>query len=754
MKTNGVRPAADIGLSLTLVVCVAAIGHAQEPESVVSRSETGRVVVRAVKLTQPLRVDGRLDEEVYARVAPLTAFIQTLPDEGDPITERTEAWVAYDENQIYVSCRCWESVPPNEWTANELRRDTNQLRQNDMFGALLDTFHDRRNGFNFYTNPLGAIADQIVTDEGNPNVDWNPIWEVRTGRFEGGWTAELAIPFKSLRYQSGTNQTWGIQIRRGIRRKNEYAYLTPVPASAGGVNAIFRVSDAADLVALDLPAAGRNLEIKPYAISRVSSDLLSSTPFTNDLSGDFGVDAKYAVTANLIADFTYNTDFAQVEIDEQQVNLTRFNLFFPEKREFFLEGRGIFEFGRSGGFGGGGSAPSVFYSRQIGLQGNQVIPIIAGGRLTGKVGPYSLGVMNITTEEVSPETVLGSAAVVPTTNFSVVRLKQDVLRRSSIGAIFTNRSESTVVPGVANQAYGADATFAFYENVNLNGYVAQSRTPEMEEDDLSFQGRFNYNADRYGALAEYLHVGDNFNPEVGFVRRDDMRRSAGSLRFSPRPESIDWVRRFTWEANLEYIENGASVLETRVQNGRFNIEFENSDQVSIDGTRNFERLDRARRIAGVLIPAGGYTFDDWQVRYQMGQQRRFSGTLTYQQGGFYDGTIKAYGLSGARLSVTERLSVEPSLSVNRVTREGDVTTSNVYRVRTDYGFSPRMFVSGLVQYGTSDELYSSNLRFRWEYRPGSELFVVYTDERDAGRGGYPDLRNRAFVVKINRLWRY
>ena len=748
---------AGVGALLALSVCTPEL-VAQERESVLSESDTGRKVIRAFKLTQPMRVDGRLDEDIYERIAPLTSFVQTLPDEGDPITERTEAWVLYDENNIYVSCRCWESVPPDQWTANEFRRDTNQLRQNDLFGALFDTFHDRRNGFNFYTNPLGAIADQIVTDEGNPNVDWNPIWEVRTGRFEGGWTAELAIPFKSLRYRSGTNQTWGIQLRRGIRRKNEYAYLSPVPAAAGGVNAIFRVSDAADLVALDLPAAGKNIEIKPYAISRVSSDLLSTTPFTNDLSGDVGVDAKYAVTANLIADFTYNTDFAQVEIDEQQVNLTRFSLFFPEKREFFLEGRGIFEFGRSGGFGGGGggggSAPSVFYSRRIGLQGSQVIPINGGGRLTGKVGRSSIGVMSIQTAEVNPPTIGGLAPGVPSTNFSVVRVKQDVLRRSSIGAIVTNRSDSAVVSGVSNQAYGADATFAFYDNLNINGYVAETRTPGLVDDDRSFQGRFNYNGDRYGAVAEYLHVGDNFNPEVGFVRRDDMRRSAGSLRFSPRPQSIDWVRRFTWEGNIEYIENGAGVLETRVQTGRFNIEFENSDQFSVDGNFNYEFLDRATRIAGVLIPAGGYSFDDWQVRYQMGQQRRFSGALTYSQGGFYDGTIRAYGLTGARLSITPRLSVEPSVSVNQVTRAGDTTTSNVYRARIDYGFSPRMFVSGLLQYGTSDEIYSSNFRFRWEYRPGSELFLVYTDERDAARAGYPDLRNRAFVVKINRLWRY
>ena len=229
-----------------------------------ARTDQGRVTVRAVRLTEPLNVDGVLDEAVY-QTPPISGFLQTLPLEGEPATERTDAWVLYDDETIYVVCRCWDSAPPEEWIANEMRRDTNGLRQNDFFGALLDTFHDRRNGFNFYTNPLAARADQWITDEGNPNSDWNPVWSVRTGRFAGGWTAEMAIPFKSLRYVSGEGQTWGIQIRRSIRRKNELAYLTFVPASTGGTSGIFRVSAAADLVGLDLPSAGKNIETHQIA---------------------------------------------------------------------------------------------------------------------------------------------------------------------------------------------------------------------------------------------------------------------------------------------------------------------------------------------------------------------------------------------------------------------------------------------------------------------------------------------------------
>ena len=365
----------------------------------VARTDQGRATVRAIRLTEPLNLDGVLDEAVYEANLPADGFIQTIPQEGQPVSERTEAWVMYDDTNIYLVCRCWDSAPPEEWIANEMRRDTNGLRENDFFGALFDTFHDRRNGFNFYTNMLGARNDQWVTDEGSPNQDWNPIWSVRTGRFDGGWTVEMAIPFKSLRYLSGDDQTWGIQIRRAIRRKNEYAHLAFVPASTGGRQSINRVSAAADLVGLDLPPAGKNIELKPYATSSLTSDRTQTPAISNHADGDLGGDLKLGITANITADLTYNTDFAQVEVDERQVNLTRFSLSFPEKREFFLEGRGTFHFGRAsfrgggggfrgggGGRGGGGAAPTVFYSRRIGLSGTEAVPILGGGRVTGKAG--------------------------------------------------------------------------------------------------------------------------------------------------------------------------------------------------------------------------------------------------------------------------------------------------------------------------------------------------------------------------------
>src|SRR6185436_8702411 len=294
--------------------------------------------------------------------------------------------------------------------------------------------------------------------------------------------------------------------------------------------------------------------------------------------------------ANLTADFTYNTDFAQVEIDEQQVNLTRFNLFFPEKREFFLEGRGLFDFGRGGSVAGAfsqppsatASQPYLFYSRRIGLNRGRVIPIDAGGRLTGKVGKYGVGIMNIQTGD---EETSGTEP----TNFSVVRVKRDVLRRSSVGAMFTNRSVSTSVPG-ASQGYGLDAAFSFFENVGIGAYYARTESPGLRTDNDSYQGLFDYAADRYGAHLEYLKVGDNFNPEVGFVARDNFRRTYATARFSPRPASMRAVRKFTYQANFDYFENGADALETRIETGLFSAEFENSDVLAVNVTRDAERL--------------------------------------------------------------------------------------------------------------------------------------------------------------------
>ncbi len=736
---------------------------APDAPNILARDEaSGKSTIRAIKLTEPFKLDGQLDESIYKSYPGFDGMVQASPRYREPSTEKTEIWVSFDDDNIYVSAKLWDQAPPEKWIANELRRDTNQMRNNDHFGVGFDTFHDRRSGFMFYANPLGGFADYSVVDEGSPNTDWNPVWLAKTGRFDGGWTIEMAFPFKSLRYTSGTNQTWGIQFRRAIRHKNEWDYWTPVPRNMAGPQALNRVSVYGTVVGLDLPPAGRNVEIKPYALGRSTTDRLQKPPVSNDREGQFGGDLKYGVTANLTADLTVNTDFAQVEIDEQQVNLTRFSLFLPEKRDFFLEGRGLFDFARggssggggfgAGGFGGNSDQPYLFYSRRIGLNRGRVVPIDVGGRLTGKIGAYGVGVMNI---QAGDEGVSGT----PSTNFTVLRVKRDILRRSTIGAMFTNRNRSSVTAGGDNQAFGVDAALGFYQNVSVGGYFARTETTGLKGDNASYQGKFDWVPDRYGVSASVLKVGKDFNPEVGFLRRTDFTRSFASGRFSPRPRNLRVVRKFTFEGNLEYFENGAGAVESRQQTAKFNTEFDNSDTVNVEANVNYDLLlTPFRPAAGVAIPVGGYHYNDVSISYSMGQQRRLSGNLGVQLGEYYSGTIKGLTFSQGRVSILKQLSVEPRVTLNRVKLPTGSFTTRQFGARTDYGFSPRMFASALLQYSSTDKTFSSNVRFRWEYRPGSEFFVVWTDEQDTNpldpRAGRFTPKNRAFVVKMTRLFRF
>ncbi len=734
------------------------------PPEVFTRDADGRVTLRAFRLSGEFNLDGALRETIYEQIPPVSGFVQQLPLEGAPATERTEVWVFFDDENIYVTARCWDSAPEDQWIADEMQRDGFQLINNDWFSVGFDTFYDRRNGLAFLVNPIGGFFDYEISDEGSPNNDWNPVWDLRTGRFEGGWTVEMQMPFKSLRFQQGRSQLWGIQFGRRMRRKNETAHLTPVPIAAGP--GMFRLSAAATLVGLEVASENRRLEVKPYAIGSSATDLTASPPFTNRGDGDAGVDAKWGVTRNLTADFTYNTDFAQVEVDEQQVNLTRFSLFFPEKREFFLEARGIFDFGAgpnvlgTGGGNNGGrlqgppgtragsDVPLVFFSRRIGLQEGRTVPIVGGGRLTGKVGRLSIGALNMQTADAPDADALA-------TNFTVVRVKQDILRRSRIGAIFTRRSVSLDRNG-ENDVYGADASFAFYDNVTFNGYYARTRTYGREGDDASYQAAFTYDADLFGLQVDHLLVGENFNPEVGFLRRQDFRRSFVAAHYRPRP-AIDAIRQFTFGGSLDYIENGARDLETRAARGQFVTELENSDRFTVDVMRSYELLVEPFEVAtDVAIPIGGYGFQDVFVSYLMGQQRRVSGTAFVQRGEFFGGDINAFGYRQGRIGVTPQMSIEPTVQINRISLPQGRFTATVATTRATYTFTSRMFLSALVQYNSAVEQMGTNVRFRWEYSPGSELFVVYNDQRDTTLrpGRLPLLENRAFIVKFTRLLRF
>ncbi len=768
MKPTGVAVACLV--ALVVPGAVAAQGLAQDgwlslidgpppPElpKLVARDAEGRVTVRAVRLERPLVVDGRLDDEIYTQVEAIGDFIQQEPHEGQPATEKTEAWVFFDDQAVYVAARCWDSQPERR-VANERRRDHFNLFQNDHFGVIFDTFRDRRNGFLFYVNPLGGLFDGQTTDERETNRDWNTVWDAKVGTFPGGWTVEMAIPFRSLRYRPGL-QVWGVNFRRAVRWKNEMSYLTLIPA-AYSRNGLLRLSRAAALVGIEPPPVGLSLEVKPYATGGLRTDVEEGV--RNDLARNAGFDVKYGITRGLTADFTVNTDFAQVEDDEQRVNLTRFSLFFPEKRDFFLEGQGIFQFGGvttrgGGGPGGGGgfdgpnNTPFLFFSRRIGLVTDEAgvtrsVPIVVGGRVTGKAGPYSLGLLHIRTGD---EPAFGAV----TTDFSVFRVKRDILRRSTVGLIATRRAPAVDGAG-DNYAFGVDAGFSFFQNLTINTYYARTRTPGSAGDESSYRAQVEYAGDRYGLEVERLSVGRGFNPEIGFVRRDDMIRNYVQARFSPRPRRLRAVRKFGWEASLDYITDRAGRLETREAQARFNIEFENGDDWSLEGTETYERLDEPFDIADdVTIPAGEYRFREVQTNYRLGPQRRVSGFVNASWGAFYDGERTQAGYRG-RIEVTPSVSIEPGLSRNWVDLPYGRFTTTLATMRATWTLTPRMFVGALVQFNSAGDLVATNVRFRWEYVPGSDFYIVYSEGRDTAVRGFPVVEQRALVVKLAHLVRF
>jgi hypothetical protein len=733
-----------------------------EAPDVISRDGSGRATLRATRVTTPIRVDGQLDEAIYQTVPPISGFIQNDPHEGDAATEKTDVWILFDGDNVYVTARCWETHP-ERMVANEMRRDSPNIVQNDAFAFSFDTFYDRRNAVLFEVNAIGGRIDAQVTNERQVNMDWNPIWDFHVGRFEGGWTLETAIPFKSLRYRPGRAQVWGFNARRTNRWKNEVSYLTRIPASLT-LRGHFQASLMAAVVGLEAPSTSRNLEIKPYGISQLTADRTTTPAVADHVDANWGLDVKYGVTRGLTADFTYNTDFAQVEADEQQVNLTRFSLLFPEKREFFLENQGIFAFGGTlgigggggggGGQGGGGGAggnssdtPLLFYSRRIGLSNLRPVPINGGGRLTGRVDRYSVGVLNI---QSGREPITG----MPSSNFSVARLKRDILRKSSIGAIFTGRSVSENGVG-SNQAYGFDGAFSFYDNLSINTYWAKTRSDGVAGGDTSYRGQLDYGGDRYGVQLERLAVGDQFNPEVGFVRRHDMLRNFGLLRFSPRPHSNRRIRRFSWTGSFTHIENGAGRVETRDWQGEFAIEFQNSDRVSVDHSDVYEFLPVPFEIAsGITLPVQGYQYASTRSTFTLGQQRRIAGNFSVEHGTFYSGHKTTVSWSRGRVNMTPQLSVEPRISVDRVDLAEGSFTTRLVGSRVVYTVTPMMFISTLVQYNSATNVLAANVRLRWEYRPGSELFIVWNEQRDTLSTTFPELANRAFVVKINRLFRF
>jgi hypothetical protein len=715
----------------------------------ISRDAQGRTTVRAIRLQEPLRLDGSLDEAIYRTVNPMSDFIQTEPQAGAAATERTEVWIAFDDVNVYVALRATESQP-DRMVVNEMRRDSFNVLQNENFQFSLDTFFDRRNSVAFQFNPMGGRMDGQVTNEGQYNGDWNPLWRLQVRRNETGWTAEAAVPFKSLRYRQGQVQTWGFQARRINRWKNEVSFLTAVPNGQGN-GAFQRVSAYATLVGIEAPPSSRALDIKPYVTSNLTTDRTQTPAVSNVFGKDAGLDVKYAVTQNLTGDFTYNTDFAQVEVDEQQVNLSRFNLFFPEKRDFFLENQGLFAFATTLGSNNNNNnseVPTLFYSRRIGLDGGRPVPLDVGGRLSGRIGKFSIGMLNINTGSVDGRGV-------PSNNFGVFRVRRDVLRRGAVGAVVTRRNVASQLGGDA-LSYGLDGSFGFFENLSVNSYWARTETPGVSDRNDSYRVQMFQNGDRWGGNAELLHVGRNFDPQVGFMRRSDFTKNRAMFRFTPRPKNrFKAVRKFGYQASIEYFENSYEQVETRERRVEFFTDFQSSDRLEVMFEHTYEFIPRPFEIAtGIDVPVASYTQKIASVLFQFGQHRPVSGSVFADVGAFYGGTRTSFGYTGGRVNVNPHLYFEPGVSVNRVELPFGQFTTTLATTRGTFTVTPMMFVSGLLQYNSSNHTVGANVRLRWEYTPGSELFVVYNEGRDTLLSGASSVQNRAVIVKVNRLFRF
>ncbi len=672
-----------------------------------------------------ITIDGRLDEPAWNRAEPVDGFTQREPVPGRPASERTEVRILYDRENLYIGAMLYDS-DPSGIIGDERRRDAD-LRRNDAFAVLIDTYHDHRNGFFFETNPVGARAEAIVFDEGRElNFDWDGIWWVESRITDEGWQVEMRIPFSTLRFDRERIETWGLQMRRLIRRKNEEVYWSGIHLDAS----MWRVSLAGHLTGLEDIRPGRNIEIKPYILSgveRVPSIGMDDTRVVKD----GGVDIKYALTPHLTLDLTVNTDFAQVEADELKINITRFPLFFPEKREFFLEGSGFFEFGLR-------ARLQPFFSRRIGISGGKEIPILVGGKLTGKAGRYGIGVLSVETRKKGDE---------PRTNYSVVRIKRDILDRSKIGFIAISKEPDE---GPFNRTFGVDANLVFMDYLYINSFLLKTQTQGSKGDDMArYLNVIWLDPYRYFKVS-HLDVEDRFNPEVGFVRRRGIKESSLYGEVFMRPErSI--VRQYSFYGLMKYISDQEDMVIGRNGDIGFTLTFHSGEDFRIAYKREFDRLDFDFDIRpGITIPEGGYSFHSLYVRLSTDRRRRVSAWMAFERGSYYDGDRVSYDWS-FNLRPTRYLRVSPGLKREEVDLPWGSFTANLVNTTIEYTISTKAFLNALLQWNDDMEEASVNLRFNYQYRPGSDIYVVYNERRDTFEGGFVD---RALVVKLTYLWSF
>jgi uncharacterized protein DUF5916/cellulose/xylan binding protein with CBM9 domain len=703
-------------------------------------------VLQAVRAAGPITLDAALDEPAWS-VAPLAHnFLQNDPREGEPATFDTDVRVLYDDDALYFGVFAKDDEP-GRIIVNDLKKDFN-TDSSDGFRIILDTFHDERNGYQFATNPAGAKWDAQMSNEGRENnANWDGIWDVTTRVTETGWYAEIRIPFRTLKFDGRDTQAWGVNFERKLRRLNEDSYWSPLPR----IYDIQRVSLAGSVEDLRGLRPGKNLRIKPFAASS------SNTIGGGGTAGDFdaGVDVKYGVTTGLVWDFTVNTDFSQVEADEQQINLSRFNLFFPEKRDFFLDNSGIFQFGGGGIGGGGGGATAgrqnssqelrLFFSRRIGLSDNgEVIPVLAGTRLSGRQGAYSMGVLSIQQRE---------QGAVPSTNFTVLRVRRDILANSDVGAVLLNKEE---FGPHFNRVAGVDANFRFGSFLTVTGYTARTFSPESvisgTGNEFVSRGNVNYQDRTWQVQGTFTAVGERFHDELGFVARQGVNNTEAQASRRFRPVALSkWVREIRphWVLDM-FTRQSDGALESRYQDLHLPFALQDSTFIEVGVNPNVEEIRAPFSInssRGVHVNPGRYTFNEYFALWSSNSAARVALASRYSIGRFYDGYRRGYTV-GPTVRLNENFNASLNLQINDIEMPTGSFVSKLLTTRVNYSFNTKMFVNALVQFNSDNRQWTSNLRFNLIHRPLSDFFLVYNERRDERTG---DMLSRAVIAKMTYL---
>lgn len=728
-----------------------------QPPSYTSAGVEGPRPAQAARyLSKAPTIDGAVtDDEAWKGVPAIREFRQTTPDDGADVSERTEVRIAYTDDALIVGVVCYDSEP-GKLVVSDSRRDS-PLDDVDSFRFILDTYQDGQNGFVFGTSPAGGEYDAQVSLEGREgdqssrqqsgagggfNLNWDAVWTVRTKVGDYGWSAEFLIPFKNLRYAKGGEQSWGFNMQRNIRRKKEIAYWSPLPRQYN----ILRVSRAGTLSGVKTPAQ-RNLKVTPYVLGSSQRNYRTQGEF--DTGADFGGDLKYSITPSLTLDATVNTDFAQVEVDDQQVNLDRFSLFFPEKRPFFLENAGLFTAGNSG-------EVDLFFSRRIGIaRTGEQIPIVAGARISGKVRGWNVGLIDMQTKALD--------RVAPGNNFGVARVSRELPNRSGFGALFVNRQSTgdTVVPGVAdyNRTYALDGRKGLGQYAQVTGFIAGTSSPGIKDGARAFDGGFLRESPRFDMRAKYTDVGAGFNPEVGFLRRTAFRKIDLLILNRTRPKDLLGLQEMRPHISYRGYFKPDGFYESGFTHFDTHWEFKSQWEVHTGLNLVHEGLRSPFAIApGIRVPVGDYDHAEAQIVFISPQAQPLNINVTTNVGGYYGGTRLAIA-PAIRFRAGDKLSGTLNINYNRVTLPQGRFEANLFRLRASYSFSPRVFVQSLMQYNQQTKFLSGNFRFGWLQSANAGIFVVYNEgrERDVLDGGRRDdsalgmIRDRSLVIKFSRL---